>query len=123
MSFLKFLYNSVEFFLDISLVIYFLGFHGKEVANLAGLDLPLVPCHHQYLVTAPIPKVQELKKEFPVIRHKEGSFYMRRERGGLLIGPYESEKKMQISEDWVKNGVPLSKYIYFFVDFICFLYF
>lgn len=82
------------------------GFWAKEVAKMAGSDLPLVPNHHQYLVTSTVPEVKALKKEFPVLRHLEGSFYLRMERDGLLIGPYESPETMKQSEDWVRDGVP-----------------
>ncbi|KAG0727747.1 Dimethylglycine dehydrogenase, mitochondrial [Chionoecetes opilio] len=82
------------------------GFWAKEVAKMAGSDLPLVPNHHQYLVTSTVPEVKALKKEFPVLRHLEGSFYLRMERDGLLIGPYESSETMQQCNDWVTNGVP-----------------
>ncbi|KAK7072806.1 hypothetical protein SK128_028194 [Halocaridina rubra] len=82
------------------------GFWAKEIAQMAGSDLPLVPNHHQYLVTSTVPEVKALKREFPVLRHLEGSFYLRQERDGLLIGPYESVATMKQSEDWVKNGVP-----------------
>ena len=61
---------------------------------------------HQYLVTKSVPEVQQLKKEFPVLRHLEGSFYLRQERDGLLIGPYESEEANVACTDWVKNQVP-----------------
>ena len=45
------------------------GFHGRQVGQLAGLDLPLVPVQHQYLVTKSVPEVQQLKREIPVLRH------------------------------------------------------
>ena len=61
---------------------------------------------HQYLVTKSVPEVQQLKKEFPVLRHLEGSFYLRQERDGLLIGPYESEEANVACTDWVTNQVP-----------------
>ena len=72
--------------LNAGLVINAAGFWAKEVGNLSGLDLPLVPMQHQYLVTKTVPEVKALKKEFPVLRHLEGSFYLRQERDGLLIG-------------------------------------
>lgn len=72
---------------------------------MAGSDLPLVPNHHQYLVTSTVPEVKALKREIPVLRHLEGSFYLRMERDGLLIGPYESPESMKQSEDWVRSGV------------------
>ena len=81
------------------------GFWGKEIGKLAGLDLPLVPMQHQYLVTKTVPEVKALEKEFPVLRHLEGSFYCRQERDGLLIGPYECEEANVACEDWVRNGV------------------
>ena len=58
------------------------------------------------MVTKSVPEVQKLKKEFPVLRHLEGSFYLRQERDGLLIGPYESEKANVACTDWVTNQVP-----------------
>ncbi|XP_071520063.1 dimethylglycine dehydrogenase, mitochondrial-like [Panulirus ornatus] len=82
------------------------GFWAKEIGKLAGRDLPLVPNHHQYLVTSTIPQVKALKREIPVLRHLEGSFYLRMERDGLLIGPYESVATMRQCEDWVRNEVP-----------------
>ncbi|CAG0897673.1 unnamed protein product [Darwinula stevensoni] len=71
-----------------------------------GLDLPLVPIHHQYVVTSSIPEVQALRREIPVLRHLDGSFYLRMERDGLLVGPYESQESMRMSEDWVTDRVP-----------------
>lgn len=82
------------------------GFWAHEVNALAGVDLPLVPIHHQYFITSSIPEVKNLKKEIPVLRHLEGGFYMRQERDGLLIGPYEHQDKMKICDDWVTNRVP-----------------
>lgn len=82
------------------------GFWAQEVGRLLGLELPLVPVHHQYLITSSIPEVEQLERELPVIRHLEGSFYLRQERGGLLVGPYENQNKMKVCQDWVEKGVP-----------------
>merc|ERR1711970_1062900 len=81
------------------------GFWGREAGALAGLDLPLVPVQHQYLVTKSVPEVQALKKEIPVLRHLDGSFYFRMERDGLLMGPYESEHVMVQMEEWARDKV------------------
>ena len=80
-----------------------LGFWGKEVGKMCGMDLPLVPMEHQYLVTKSIPEVQALKQEIPVLRDLEGSYYLRMERDGLLVGPYE--KGCHAREDWVNLRV------------------
>jgi glycine/D-amino acid oxidase-like deaminating enzyme len=53
------------------------GFWAREFGKICGLDLPLVPMQHQYLVTSSVPEVQALKREIPVLRHLEGSFYLR----------------------------------------------
>lgn len=83
-----------------------LGFWARDVGKMIGLQHPLIPVHHQYVVTSTVPEVKALKTELPVIRDLEGSYYLRQERDGLLFGPYESEEKMKLQESWVTNGVP-----------------
>ncbi|XP_054715823.1 dimethylglycine dehydrogenase, mitochondrial-like [Uloborus diversus] len=82
------------------------GFWAHEIGRLLGKELPLVPIQHQYMITKPIKEVQNLKTEPPVLRHLEGSFYLRAERGGLLVGPYEYTHKMKVIEEWSTQGVP-----------------
>ena len=60
----------------------------------------------QYLVTGPVPAVQSLDQELVVLRDLTGSYYMRQERNGLLVGPYEHQTKMKLCDDWYTNGVP-----------------
>lgn len=73
---------------------------------MIGFQHPTVPVHHQYVVTATVPEVKALKKELPVIRDLEGSYYLRQERDGLLFGPYETEEKMVLQDSWIRDGVP-----------------
>lgn len=73
---------------------------------MIGLEHPLIPVHHQYVVTGTVPEVKALKKELPVLRDLEGSYYLRQERDGLLFGPYERQEKMKLQDSWVTNGVP-----------------
>ncbi|XP_032330821.1 dimethylglycine dehydrogenase, mitochondrial isoform X10 [Camelus ferus] len=82
------------------------GFWAREVGKMIGLEHPLIPVQHQYVVTSSIPEVKALKRELPVLRDLEGSFYLRQERDGLLFGPYESQEKMKVQDTWVTNGVP-----------------
>lgn len=77
-----------------------LGFWSREVGKMVGVEHPLCPIHHQYLVTTTIPEVEELSFEVPVIRDLEGGYYARQERKGLLVGPYEAVDKMKLQEDW-----------------------
>ena len=82
------------------------GFWGREIGKMAGLDLPLVPVHHQYMVSSGIEEVKALTTELPVIRDLDGSYYLRQERTGLLLGPYEHQDKMVLCEDWYTDKVP-----------------
>ena len=77
-----------------------IGFWGQELGRLIGAEHPITPIHHQYVVTTTIPEVKELKREIPVVRDLEGSYYLRMERDGLLFGPYEEGPKMRLQEEW-----------------------
>ncbi len=79
------------------------GFWGREFSALGDYDVPLVAVQHQYVVTKTVPELKKLPCELPVLRHLEGSFYLRMERDGLLVGPYESPKTMQVCEEWVSG--------------------
>ncbi len=49
-----------------------IGFWAKELSAKFGVSVPLVPIHHQYLVTKTVPEVRDgLTQELPVIRHLE----------------------------------------------------
>ena len=58
-----------------------------------GLDVPAVPVEHQYIVTDEHPVLVERHKnnepELAVLRESDESYYMREERKGLILGPYE----------------------------------
>lgn len=82
------------------------GFWAQEVGRMVGIELPLVALHHQYVLTDPIPEVVALQREFPVLRDLDGSYYLRQERSGLLVGPYEGQDKVRLQEEWVELGVP-----------------
>jgi len=69
------------------------GNFARTTGAMVGLDIPVVPVEHQYIVTEPHPNLQERRKhgfpEMGVLRESDGSWYMREEAGGLLLGPYE----------------------------------
>jgi dimethylglycine dehydrogenase len=65
------------------------GTWAREVGRLCGLDLPIVPMEHQYLVTEPVPELVALGAEVPILREVDVSYYLRQEGQGLLLGPYE----------------------------------
>ncbi len=69
------------------------GSFARQVGAMVGLDVPVIPVEHQYIVTEPHPEIQKRKAdglpEMGVLRESDGSWYMREERGGLILGPYE----------------------------------
>ncbi len=77
------------------------GYRGAEVAALVGLSLPMVTMQHQYLVTEPIAELEGRDAKLPLVRDPDDSYYLREERGGLLLGPYEQ----QATPAWL-DGIP-----------------
>src|SRR5690349_2275806 len=65
----------------------------RQTGQMLGLDVPVIPVEHQYIVTEPHPAIQERRRqglpEMGVLRESDSSWYMREEAGGLLLGPYE----------------------------------
>jgi dimethylglycine dehydrogenase len=66
------------------------GYRGGEVAAMVGEYLPIVTLSHQYLITEDIPALVERgAARLPLLRDPDVSYYMRQERQGLILGPYE----------------------------------
>ena len=78
------------------------GLWGREVARLAGFELPLIPMEHQYFVTEEIPEIAELGRRLPSVADRDGEYYLRQEGLGLLVGAYEKDGRF-----WAENGTPL----------------
>ena len=64
------------------------GGWARIVASRLGGALPVIPTRHQLLITEPIPGVGP---EFPIARVIDANVYVRHERGGLMLGGYESD--------------------------------
>ncbi|MCZ6471528.1 MAG: FAD-dependent oxidoreductase, partial [Gammaproteobacteria bacterium] len=78
------------------------GLWAREVAAMAGFELPLIPMEHQYFVTESIPEIAALEKRLPQIADRDGEYYMRQEGQGLLVGAYEKGGKF-----WAEAGTPM----------------
>jgi dimethylglycine dehydrogenase len=69
------------------------GNYARQTAAMVGLDVPVIPVQHQYIVTEPHPELVKRKEqglpEMAVLRESDASYYMREERQGLILGPYE----------------------------------
>lgn len=81
------------------------GTWGWEVGRMMGLNIPSTPVLHQYLVTDTVDAVARRQAaglpELPIIRDPEESWYVRQERDGLILGPYEKDAQV-----WSPDGVP-----------------
>ncbi len=69
------------------------GNFARQTGQMVGLEIPVIPVEHQYIVTEPHPEIVKRKKdglpEMGVLRDSDGRWYMREEAGGLILGPYE----------------------------------
>ncbi len=68
------------------------GNHAQRTAKLLGIKIPAIPVEHQYIVTEPDPALVEWRKtnpQHPVLRDADAKWYVREERGGWILGPYE----------------------------------
>jgi len=79
------------------------GLWAREVGQMAGLDLPLIPYEHHYLVTEQIPEVMAQDEESLLTVDLDGGIYVRQEVGGLLFGVYEPNPI-----PWSLDGTPWS---------------
>jgi dimethylglycine dehydrogenase len=69
------------------------GNFARQTGKMVGLDLPVIPVEHQYIVTEPHPDVvarhEAGEPEMPVLRESDSAWYLREEAGGFILGPYE----------------------------------
>ncbi len=73
------------------------GMFAKEIGALAGVNVPIVPMAHEYLVTKP----SGLPTEMAQIRDPSLLVYFRPESGGLIMGGYERHPA-----PWALDGIP-----------------
>ena len=75
-------------------LVFATGNFARKTGAMVGLDIPVMPVEHQYLVTEPHPEIVRRRQtglaEMGVLRESDASYYMREENGGLLLGPYET---------------------------------
>lgn len=80
------------------------GNHAQRTAKLLGIKTVAIPVEHQYIVTEPDPALVAFRKthdEHPVLRDIDAKWYVREERGGWILGPYEQGAPARF-----EHGVP-----------------
>jgi dimethylglycine dehydrogenase len=69
------------------------GNHAQRTARMLGIKMPAIPVEHQFIVTEPDAELvkyrQDGGEEHPVLRDADAKWYVREERGGWILGPYE----------------------------------
>ncbi len=69
------------------------GYRAGEVGRLFGRDVPMMVMSHQYILFDEIPELAAWSKEaghkLPLLRDVDTSWYLRQEKNGMNLGPYE----------------------------------
>ncbi len=69
------------------------GYRAREVGKLFGRDVPMMVMSHQYILFDEIPELAAWTKEvghkLPLLRDVDTSYYLRQEKSGMNLGPYE----------------------------------
>ncbi len=73
------------------------GMFAQELGALAGVNVPIVPMAHEYLITRP----SGLSHDLPTMRDPSLLVYFRPESGGLIMGGYERDPL-----PWSLDGIP-----------------
>lgn len=74
------------------------GQWARQVGTMAGINVPLQPLKHQYIVTEAIPG---LSRDAATLRDPDRRTYFKEETGGLVMGGYEPDPK-----PWTTGDVP-----------------
>ena len=79
------------------------GLWAREVGHLSGIDLPVQPMEHHYLITEEIAEIKSRDSEnrLPAGIDYEGNIYFRQEQQGMLLGTYEPA-----ATPWKISGTP-----------------
>lgn len=75
------------------------GLWARQVGAMVGVELPLIPMQHHFLVTEDVPEVAALDRPMPAVTDLEGFTYLQREQNGVLLGVYETNPK-----HWYADG-------------------
>ncbi|MEI6372728.1 MAG: FAD-dependent oxidoreductase [Actinomycetes bacterium] len=74
------------------------GLWARKVGRMVGVDHPVTPMQHHYLVTESIPEVAALTHVMPAVTDLEGFTYLQREQDGVLLGVYERNPRHWMTE-------------------------
>jgi dimethylglycine dehydrogenase len=83
------------------------GNYARQMGRLLGLNVPAIPVEHQYIVYDQSPELKAYRqqggRELAVLRESDKSYYLREERLGWILGPYEHGAPARFADgvpDW-----------------------
>ena len=73
------------------------GYYAREVGRWFGREVPMVSMSHQYMLFDTIPELADwtvrVGHKLPLLRDVDSSYYLRQEKMGFNLGPYERNCK------------------------------
>jgi len=83
------------------------GYRAREVGAFFGREVPMVSMAHQYILFDEVPEVkawsEEVGHKLPLLRDVDTSYYLRQEKNGFNLGPYERNCRAH----WVTPNDPM----------------
>ncbi|MCY4542786.1 MAG: FAD-dependent oxidoreductase [Rhodobacteraceae bacterium] len=89
------------------------GYYAQQVGEMfrehGGRTVPMATMSHQYMLTDEIPELEKWSRsvnhKLPLLRDVDSSYYLRQEKYGLNLGPYEKNCRAH----WVTPDDPLPR--------------
>ena len=83
------------------------GYYARDVGRWFGREVPMAVMSHQYILFDEIEEIsdwsKEHKRKLPLLRDVDSSYYLRQEKTGMNLGPYERNCKAH----WVSDDDPM----------------
>jgi dimethylglycine dehydrogenase len=83
------------------------GNYARQTGRMFGINVPAIPVEHQYIVYEESPELKAYRaaggRELAVLRESDKSYYLREERMGWILGPYEAGAPARFADgvpDW-----------------------
>jgi len=83
------------------------GNYARQTGRMLGINVPAIPVEHQYIVYDQSPELKAYRtgggRELAVLRESDQSYYLREERMGWILGPYEKGAPARFADgvpDW-----------------------
>ncbi len=95
--------------IDCEYIVLASGMWSRQIAKKVGVNIPLYPAEHFYIITEPI---ENLSKTLPVIRDFDNRTYFKEDAGKLLVGIFEDnsipafDKTNKVPEDFSFGEFP-----------------